>query len=129
MAKLKTSFTMSSSTTSSSDALSTNISVELSVAAPLIQQGSLTTSASGDVLINGAVAPYDTVDTYVYLRADSTNGTNKISLFDDGGSGAAKFGRLEAGDWMWVPVHAAFGLQIAASGGTPKVEYAIFQRA
>ena len=129
MGKLKTSFTMSSSTTSSSDTLNTNITVELDVAAPLIQQGSITTSVSGDVLIDGTVAPYTTVDSYVYLRADSANGTNKISLFDDAGSGAAKFGRLEAGDWIWVPIHAGFGLKMEASAGTPKVEYAIFQRA
>ena len=66
MGKLKTSFTMSSSTTSSSDTLNTNITVELDVAAPLIQQGSITTSVSGDVLIDGTVAPYTTVDSYVY---------------------------------------------------------------
>lgn len=129
MAKLKTSFSMSSSDTSSSDSLSTYITIESDVACPLIQQGSLTTSTGGDVLIDGTVAPYTTVDSYVYIRSDSANGTNKILLFDDAGSGAAKFGRLEADDWMWVPVHAGFGLKIEASAGHPKLEYAIFQRA
>ena len=93
MGKLKTSFTMSSSTTSSSDALNTNITVELDVAAPLIQQGSVTTSTGGDVLIDGTVAPYTTVDSYLYVRADSANGTDKIEIWDDSGS-ACKFGRL-----------------------------------
>ena len=128
MGKLKTSFTMSSSTTSSSDALNTNITVELDVAAPLIQQGSVTTSTGGDVLIDGTVAPYTTVDSYLYVRADSANGTDKIEIWDDSG-GAYKFGRLEAGDWMWIPMHAGFGLKVKASANTPKLEYAIFQRA
>ncbi len=129
MAKLKTSFNMSSSTTSKSDPLSTYITVEYDVSAPLIQQGKLNTSTGGDVLIDGTVAPFDTVDSYLYIRAAADNGSNKIEVYDDGAVAASKFGRLEADDWMFVPIHAAFGIKVKASAGTPALEYAVFQRA
>lgn len=127
MGKLKTSFTMSSSTTSSSDTLNTNITVELDVAAPLIQQGSITTSVSGDVLIDGTVAPFTTTDAYVYIRAASDNGTNIIKVSDDGG--ANKFAMLEADDWCWFPSKAGVGVKVVSSAGTAKLEYAYFLRA
>jgi len=128
MAKLKTSFNMTSSTTSKSDPLSTYITAEVDVAAPLIQQGKLKTSTGGDLLIDGTAAPFDTVDSYLYIRAAAGNGSDKIDIWDDSGA-ACKFARLEADDWMFIPMHAAFGIKVKASANTPELEYAVFQRA
>jgi hypothetical protein len=127
MAKLKTSFNMSSSTTSKSDPLSTYITVEFDVAAPLVQQGKLKTSTTGDVLIDGTVAPFTTTDAYLYIRAAADNGTNVIKVSDDGG--ANKFAMLEADDWCFLPSKAGVGIKVAASAGTPSLEYAYFLRA
>ena len=127
MAKLKTSFNMSSSTTSKSDPLSTYITMEYDVAAPLIQQGKLNTSTTGDVIIDGTAAPFTTTDAYVYIRASSDNGVNTIKVSDDGG--ANKFAMLEANDWCWFPSKAGVGVKVVASAGTPKMEYAFFLRA
>ena len=128
MAKLKTSFNMTSSTTSKGDPLSTYITSEVDVSAPLIQQGKLVTSASGDTILDGTAAPFTTTDCYVYLRAAADNGSNKIEIWDDSGA-ACKFGILEADDWMWIPMHSGFGLTVKASAGTPSLEYAYFLRA
>jgi hypothetical protein len=127
MAKLKTSFNMTSSTTSKSDPLSTYITAEVDVAAPLVQQGKLVTSASGDVIIDGTTAPYTTTDAYVYIRAAADNGTNIIKVSDDGG--ANKFAMLEADDWCFFPSKAGVGVKVAASAGTPTLEFAYFLRA
>jgi hypothetical protein len=128
MAKLKTSFNMTSSTTSKSDPLSTYITAEVDVSAPLIQQGKLTTSASGDLLIDGTAAPFTTTDCYLYIRAAADNGANHIEIWDDSGA-ACRFGILEADDWMFIPMYKGFGVMVKATGGTPKLEYAYFLRA
>ena len=126
MAKLKTSFNMTSSTTSKGDPLSTYITSEVDVSAPLIQQGKLETDVTGDVILDGTAAPFTTTDAYVYIRAAADNGANIIKVSDDGG--ANKFAMLEANDWCFFPSKAGVGVKVVASAGTAKMEYAYFLR-
>ena len=127
MAKLKTSFNMTSSTTSKGDPLSTYITSEVDVAAPLIQQGKIDTDTTGDVIIDETAVPFTTTDVYVYIRASSDNGTNVIKVSDDGG--ANKFAMLEADDWCFFPSKAGVGVKVVASAGIPTLEFAYFLRA
>jgi len=63
----------------------------------------------------------------VYIKNHSTDETYYVSIMID----AQDIGRLYGGDWMFIPWNATTDdkdIEITASGGTNKIEYALFHQ-
>tara|TARA_B100001059_G_C17739861_1_gene531009 strand:+ start:63 stop:422 length:360 start_codon:yes stop_codon:yes gene_type:complete len=63
----------------------------------------------------------------VYIKNHSIDETYFVSIMID----AQDIGKLYAGDWMFIPWNATTDdkdIEITASGGTNKIEYALFHQ-
>jgi len=81
--------------------------------------------ATGDEYDLIATTPTASKASKLYVKNHSTDETYYISVVLD----AQAVGRLYGGDWMFIPADfhdANADVEITATGGTNKVEYALF---
>jgi hypothetical protein len=113
------------------NATSTLMQTGLTTGLTLLQmgKGSLTTADASDALFETSS---DTDDhdsaNYFYLCNNATDDTFTLLVTIN----ATDIGRLNAGDWMFIPyaqADAGAEINITASGGTCPYEYAVFKSA
>ena len=128
--------TTTAAVTLSSDLLSDSISV--SASSTLMKAG--TTADGLDQMEYGyldlptgdeydliATTPTATKASKLYVKNHSTDETYYVTIMID----AQNVGRLYAGDWMFIPwgaEDANADIEITASTGTNKIEYALFHQ-
>ena len=81
--------------------------------------------ATGDEFDLIATTPTASKASKLYVKNHSTDETYYIDVVLD----AQAIGRLYGGDWMFIPANfhdANADVEITASGGTNKIEYALF---
>ena len=81
--------------------------------------------ATGDEFDLIATTPTASKASKLYLKNHSTDETYYIAVTQN----AQAIGRLYGGDWMFIPANfhdANADVEITATGGTNKVEYALF---
>jgi len=130
MATLTPTLTLAS-TDATSDALSLSVTGGLTVKAPMQAVSRIASNVNG-----GAKVDLDTTgggNKYVYVKhtgkqADGTSATtNTLEVHVHDGSAARDIGRLNADEFLFIPVLSAAKVQIVSgSSETIQVEYAYF---
>ena len=117
MATLTTTLTLSTSD-ATSDALKITSTDSLTTGNPAINMArvSISTSAATNILTAAA----NTSITYVYIKNTSTDASHILTLKDDAGNA---FADLEGGEFAFLPVKGAVGLEAQASGADIIAEY------
>jgi len=124
MATLNTTLTLSS-TDASSDALSITVTDILTVGNPSIglSRAAVLHSAPTE-LLSAAAATAAGDEVYVYIKNMDT--TNFVAIKTAGGT---DFAKLRAGEFMFLPMKEALGVEAQAHTATCVVEYAYWRRA
>ena len=114
MATLKPTITLTSAD-ATSDALSITVTDSLTTTNPQINlaRASILHSAPTNILTTA-----DSAVTYVYLK--NLDGTNIITVYTDG---AVAFLDLSPGEFAFMPVKGAVGLEVKANSATCILEY------
>ena len=123
MATLTPTLTLTS-TDATSDALSLTVTDSLTTANPSINiaRASVLHSAPTE-LLSAAAAVAAGNEIYFYVR--NMDGTNFVAVKTAGGT---DFAKLRAGEFMFLPLKEAIGLEVQAHTATCVVEYAYWKR-
>lgn len=123
MAILTTGFNISQSGLTP-DAVNISFSgMQLTVEAPAVSQGGATITKSTHIDVNATNAKA----TFVYIINKSATGGGIVTLGDAGNP----FGRLQPGEWAFLPLDVSTVLRVSEVGGShdADVEYCYFTRA
>jgi len=63
--------------------------------------------------------------TFVYIKNNNTTGTGYVDIETDG---SAVYGTLMNGEFAWIPIDTAVGVEVTAVNATVEVEYAYWSR-
>ena len=124
MATLTSTITLTS-TDATSDALSITISKDLPIGNPSVNiaRAAVLHSAPTE-LLSAAAATAAGDEVYVYIKNMDT--TNFVAIKTAGGT---DFAKLRAGEFMFLPMKEALGVEAQAHTATCVVEYAYWRRA
>jgi len=124
MATLTPTLTLTS-TDASSDALSITVTDTLTIGAPSVglSRASVLHSAPTE-LLSAAAATAAGDEVYVYIK--NMDHTNFVAIKTAGGT---DFAKLRAGEFMFLPMKEALGVEAQAHTATCVVEYAYWRRA
>ena len=106
-------------------ASSTLMKTNLTTGLELMEMGVHEIATGTEFSLAEALATADSAN-WVYISNTTTNET----YYMDWGYNETMIGRLQAGDWMFVPWNngdAAAEIEVEAQGGTNTFEYAIFK--
>jgi hypothetical protein len=117
MATLSTTLTLAS-TDATSDTLKVSAVDTLTVTNPAVNaaRASISTSAATNIL----TASGNTSITYVYIKNANSDASHILTLKDDAGN---SFADLAGGEFAFLPVKGATGLECQASGADIVAEY------
>jgi len=62
---------------------------------------------------------------FLYIRNNNTSGTGYIDIETDA---SAVYGTLMNGEFAWIPIDTAVGIEVTAVNSTVEVEYAYWSR-
>lgn len=122
MAILTTGFNISQSGLTP-DAVNISFSgMQLTVEAPAVSQGGVTITKSTGV----DIVPSNAKQVFVYVINKSASGGGIVTL----GDSANPFGRLQPGEWAFLPLDLTTVLKVSEVGGShdADVEYCYFTR-
>ena len=123
MATLTPTLTLTS-TDATSDALSITVTDSLTVTNPSINiaRASILHTAETELL---SAAAHSAIANDVYFYVKNMDGTNFVVVKSAGG---ADFAKLRAGEFMFLPLKLAAGLEVQADTATCIVEYAYWAK-
>jgi len=121
MATLTATLTLTS-TDATSDALSLAVTDSLTIGNPSINTARASVLHTGPTVLLAAAD--QTTDTYFYIK--NMDGANFVQVKSDA---AAIFSRLRAGEFLFVNVKEAVGIEVQADTATCIVEYGYWTNA
>ena len=105
------------------NAISLSVTDTLTCEAPSKGIGRVDVTTSGSPVVLLAAGSAGT--TFLYVKNNNTTGTGYIDIETDG---SAVFGTLHNGEFAWIPLDTAVGVEVNAVNATVEVEYAYWTR-
>jgi hypothetical protein len=129
MATLQSLFNLTGTITGQSDSVSISVNPVLTIGAPSVTSGGITTTAASGGTNQEVIATAD-ADCYLYVRNTGTSGggtgTGQIDVVTV--DGTKTFGNLKVGDFGFFPIKTGIGVSLKYASAVTNVEYAIFTR-